>query len=147
MKIVHRNFANVSFDWLISGHQGVHPLKEEIFIVSVKYTIFTFVCHVKYRIFSPSTRPGLCSGPTSYRTLTVSPRPQLEQAMADYTATIFLLNAFLLIRDILPFPPQLKHLFLYHACPHFFKTFAPPFLSDRPRKDYILILDKPKLRV
>ena len=36
MKIVH-HYANGGFDWLISGHQSVNPLREAISILSGKY--------------------------------------------------------------------------------------------------------------
>ena len=42
MKIV-RHYANGSFDWLLSGHQSVNPLREAISILSGKYKRFTFV--------------------------------------------------------------------------------------------------------
>ena len=42
MKIVHHH-ANGCFDWLISGHQSVNPLREAISILSGKYKRFTFV--------------------------------------------------------------------------------------------------------
>ena len=42
MKIVHHN-ANGSFEWLISGQQGVNPSRETISILSGKYRRFMFV--------------------------------------------------------------------------------------------------------
>ena len=43
MKIVHHH-DNGRFDWLISGHQSINPLREVIFILSSgKYKRFTFV--------------------------------------------------------------------------------------------------------
>ena len=42
MKIV-RHHANGHFDWLISGHQRVNPLREAISVLSGKYKRFTFV--------------------------------------------------------------------------------------------------------
>ena len=42
MKLV-RHHANARFDWLISEHQSVNPLREAISILSGKYKRFTFV--------------------------------------------------------------------------------------------------------
>ena len=42
MKIVHHH-ADGRFDWLISEHQSVNPLREAISILSVKYKRFMFV--------------------------------------------------------------------------------------------------------
>ena len=41
MKIV-RQHANSRFDWLISGHQSIHSIRETISILSGKYKRFTF---------------------------------------------------------------------------------------------------------
>ena len=42
MRIVHHH-ANGRFDWLISGHPSVNPLREATSIMSGKYKRFTFV--------------------------------------------------------------------------------------------------------
>ena len=42
VKIVH-HLANGRFDWLISGHQRVNPLREAISMLSGKYKRLTFV--------------------------------------------------------------------------------------------------------
>ena len=42
MEIVHHH-ANEHFDWLISGHQSVGPLREAISLLFRGYKRFTFV--------------------------------------------------------------------------------------------------------
>ena len=54
IKIVHR------FDWLISGHQSVNPLREAISVLSGKYKRFTFV-HPVY-CFKPGSHTSAIIG-------------------------------------------------------------------------------------
>ena len=49
MKVVHHH-ARDRFDWLISEHQSVNPLREAISILSGKYKRFTFAHPVSMQL-------------------------------------------------------------------------------------------------
>ena len=72
--IIMGHHANGSFDWLMSGHLSINPLREAISVLSVKYKRILFVHPVRHKLLGITVRQSFVNSDYLWRFLTVSHR-------------------------------------------------------------------------